>query len=150
VNTRVSNLDYAETTSTRDDWTGTKLLLQWSATDPSGICGYDLLRIYAGDNPSPVLRNSTETAYLADIADYDGDLGGGSFDTVAYTGHWTTQPCSCFSRGAQRSTTQQEASVTFEGTLRKDAYVALVMPTGPAGGAADVYVDGTRVARLNL
>lgn len=58
--------------------------VSWSATDESGICGYDVLAVLAGDDPQALVTNTMETTYLGTATDYDDQVGGGSFKTVAW------------------------------------------------------------------
>lgn len=59
--------------------------VSWSATDEgSGICGYDVLAVLAGDDPQPLVTGTTATTYLGTATDYDDQEGGGSFKTLAW------------------------------------------------------------------
>lgn len=84
LGSQVTNEDLAGTASARDDYTVTQQLLQWSATDASGICGYDLYQVLSGFEPHLVLQGTTDTAYVAELSDYDGTFGGGSFVVLGY------------------------------------------------------------------
>lgn len=58
--------------------------LTWSATDPSGVCGYSLYRQPAGDDATPIFENQTVTSYTVRLDEYDGSFGGGSGVTSSY------------------------------------------------------------------
>lgn len=58
--------------------------VSWSATDASGICGYDVLAVLAGDDPQPLVTGTTATSYVGTATDYDDQEGGGSFKTLAW------------------------------------------------------------------
>jgi hypothetical protein len=53
--------------------------VSWSATDPSGICGYDVFRVYNGQAPQPVVKRSAQRSFTDTTTDYDDQQGGGSF-----------------------------------------------------------------------
>lgn len=65
--------------------TGIQALLTWSASDPSGICGYDVEEVFAGADPNALVQGTLETSYtyLTDT-DYDDQFGGGSFKTYGF------------------------------------------------------------------
>lgn len=51
----------------------------WSASDASGICGYDVLQEFAGPGPSPLVTGTLATSFSAATGmDYDGSYGGGA------------------------------------------------------------------------
>ncbi len=59
-------------------------LVSWSATDASGICGYDVFKIYNGFAPQKVVSNSLATSYADLTTDYDDQQGGGSYKVRAW------------------------------------------------------------------
>jgi hypothetical protein len=60
---------------------------QWKASDPSGICGYDVEGRWSND-PLPLVSGTMSRRYLTDLGtDYDGSFGGGS---VTVYGLWVT------------------------------------------------------------
>lgn len=58
--------------------------LSWSATDPSGICGYSLWQQPAGSEPTALFENRMLTSYTVTSDEYDGSFGGGSFAIVSW------------------------------------------------------------------
>jgi hypothetical protein len=57
----------------------------WGATDAgSGVCGYDVYAVYAGDDPALVVSDSPATSYTFTATDYDDQEGGGSFKVLGY------------------------------------------------------------------
>src|SRR4051812_26007611 len=43
--------------------------VSWTATDASGICGYDVYAVLAGDDPYPLVTGSTATTYVGTATD---------------------------------------------------------------------------------
>ena len=66
---------------------------------------------------------------------------------VRFSGTWRTVTDSRHWGGSLRSSTQTAAKSTFSFTGRQFAWVA---QTGPTWGSARVYVNGLRVATVNL
>lgn len=58
--------------------------VSWSATDASGICGYDVFRVFAGMAPQLMVTNSMATTYLDQTTDYDDQQGGGSIKVLGW------------------------------------------------------------------
>jgi hypothetical protein len=56
--------------------------LVWTATDPSGICGYDVESLYSGRESEYELQDSPQTWLHFDDGDYEGSFGGES--TLSY------------------------------------------------------------------
>lgn len=60
------------------------MYIQWSGSDASGICGYDVLEEYAGRSPGIVVAGTTKTRYDGRVTDYDDQQGGGASKVVAW------------------------------------------------------------------
>ena len=58
--------------------------VSWTASDASGICGYDVFAVLAGDDPYPLVTDSMATSYVGTATDYDDQEGGGSCKTLAW------------------------------------------------------------------
>lgn len=56
----------------------------WSASDASGICGYDVSVEYAGLAPESLSVNSLKTKLVYTTTDYDDQFGGGSFKVMGF------------------------------------------------------------------
>lgn len=58
--------------------------LAWTATDTSGICGYDVESLYTGSEPGYVFEDSPQTWLNFEDDDYEGSFGGGSQSVYGY------------------------------------------------------------------
>jgi hypothetical protein len=59
--------------------------LSWSASDASGICGYDVKRDYWGMGSQTLLKGTSTLALNQALTDYDGTFGGGSVVVKGWT-----------------------------------------------------------------
>jgi hypothetical protein len=89
------------------------LLLIWSATDPSGICGYDVEELGDGDQQVLVF-DSLQTSAVVQGDDYDASYGGGSLVTQG----WEVRARDCAGNTAvvevpQRLRVRQEDAFTY-------------------------------------
>ena len=66
---------------------------------------------------------------------------------IDYTGTWTTVTSPKFWSGAAKASSQKSASATIDSTARMLAWVAR---TAPDRGSASVYVNGVKVATVDL
>jgi len=88
--------------------------VSWSATDASGICGYDVFRVFAGMAPQRVVSNSMATTYTDLTTDYDDQQGGGSLKVL----RWKIAAHDCAGNTSSATTTvlpvvTQENSSTY-------------------------------------
>lgn len=100
-----------------DYWTfAIPMQVSWTATDSSGVCGYDIGVIDAAGQRHTMVRNTKATSYRADTDDYNGDQGGGSMEIYSWTvtardcaGNTTTKVVKA------RPTVHQEDGLAYEG-----------------------------------
>lgn len=65
----------------------------WSATDEgSGVCSYEVQRVYAGLEPETVFESTSETEFIDLETDYDDHFGGGSLKVQGW--EVTAEDCS--------------------------------------------------------
>jgi hypothetical protein len=145
----------------------------WSGSDAtSRIARYELMQQMDGGVwttvsttlTSPGINRSLATehtyAYRVRAFDKAGNasawLSGGTFrvsrfsetnPSIAYVGGWTTVANATQWGGQTRKSTAAGATASLTFTGRSIAWVA---PTGPDRGKAEVYVNGTRVATVDL
>jgi hypothetical protein len=147
---------------------------KWAtASDPNGICSYDLRESVAGGPYNEVtLPSQTSTSVglsLSPATSYGFELnvtncvgqssGWGvqpsfvplawqeSSTRLTYTGAWTAQSVPGAYGGSLKYTTASDASVA--GAFFAEG-IAWVSETGPTMGKATVYVDGVAVKTVNL
>jgi hypothetical protein len=147
---------------------------KWAtASDPHGICSYDLRESVAGGPFNEVtlpsqtstsvalsLNPSTLYGFELNVTNCLGQSSGWgvqpsftplawqeSNTRLAYTGPWTTQTVPGSYGGALNYSTAKNASVT--GAFFAEA-MAWVSETGPTMGKATVYIDGVPVKTVNL
>jgi len=77
---------------------GVLATFSWTASDPSGICGYDVEQVYAGQPSELVLERTMITSYTGFAENYDGSLGGGSSSRTA----WRITAYDCAGNRSQR------------------------------------------------
>jgi hypothetical protein len=54
-------------------------LARWSGRDGSGICGYDVEQVFAGQEPQLLVGGTMRTSFATTLGtNYDGEFGGGS------------------------------------------------------------------------
>jgi peptidoglycan/xylan/chitin deacetylase (PgdA/CDA1 family) len=147
--------------------------IAWSASDPSGIAAYGLIRsINGGSWTSMALSSGTATSLLASTVNGStyrfavrarngaGATSGYSFGrafkpfvsqessaSIAYSGSWHTASSTSYSGGSLRYSTSAGASATFTAT---ESAVGWVTSRGPTRGSAAVYVDGVYRATISL
>jgi hypothetical protein len=147
--------------------------IPWSGTDDgAGIATYEVAQqtgtgswttvASAATAPAVIRMLATEQTYRFRVRPTDraGNTGawveGTTFrlsrfsennSLVKYTGTWTTVTGSPFWGGAARYSTQAGATTALTFTGRSIAWVAR---TGPDRGKAEVYVDGVKVATVDL
>lgn len=63
---------------------GIEMRARWSASDPSGICGYSRRKVYAGLPPDPWTPWSQQRSVTTATTDYDDQQGGGSLKFEGY------------------------------------------------------------------
>jgi hypothetical protein len=143
------------------------------ASDPNGICGYELRQSVNGGPfngvtlPKPKstsvalsLNPSTKYSFELRATNCLGQSGAWavqpsfsplawqeSSSDVTYTGTWTAQSVGSAYGGALKYSTSKNAAVskTLQGTG-----VAWVSETGPTLGKATVFIDGVNVKTVNL
>ena len=71
----------------------------------------------------------------------------GDDGAIHYSGTWSVVTGQPFWGGATKKSTQKGASATLDTTARMVAWIARM---GPDRGTASVYVDGTKVATVDL
>lgn len=144
--------------------------LSWTQTAAGGICSEDEY-VYDDTTGNYVVEDSsveTSAVFTATIGDsYEayiyayacngGNEGNGynSFSapslyqegSASYSAGWTTANCTCFSGGHVLYSSRKNASATFQYT----GYgVAWVTEKNTNRGTATVYLDGVKVASVNL
>lgn len=111
----VTDWDLLGTADKEDDYTDVSHSLEWSATDVgSGVCNYDLERVYAGTEPTTVFARSSATSFTDVLTNYNGDYGGGSQMQVGW--RVTARDCagntSSVTYGGQPAVRQEDGSST--------------------------------------
>jgi hypothetical protein len=117
----------------------------WTATDASGICGYDVAQVPIGAAPHPEVSNSLQTAYQADADDYNGDQGGGSLEVYS----WRVTAHDCAGRVVAKQTRARPTVYQEDGR----AYERQTIGIGYAGSWAASTCscwsgDGDRNSRI--
>ena len=147
----------------RQHTTGISQRVRWSGSDASGICGYDVRRVYSGFAPDVVLRKTTATSFTEPTTDYDAQQGGGSFKVLAWSvtahdcaGNRTTKLVTTRPVVAQEDGTTygyDDVAVAYSGTWAKVQAVAAsgdaLRSTTQAGAKVTVsqaFQQGQRVA----
>lgn len=150
------------------------LLVRWNATDPSGVCSFALQgNVNGGSFAGIPLANTMATSRAVSLApsanthlyqvratDCVGNAGafkpGPSTRLTAfqdgnaaihYAGGWTRSGAPLAYGNTVHTTTHKGASATLKFTGRQVAYVATRRSNR---GTAHVYIDGKRVANVNL
>ena len=147
--------------------------LTWTANDDrGGAHQFEVFRSVDGKPPTtiatgladPVLAATLPPghAYQFGVRGWDWSVNVGQVTTagarrltayqqtsaaVTYRGTWTTRRSTAYWGGSSKSATVQGARATFTFTGRAVAWVAR---RGPGRGRAAVYVDGTKVAVVDL
>jgi hypothetical protein len=150
-----------------------KTRISWSGSDAaSGIARFELAQRIDGGSWNTVAGNLTGTsadrllapqhtyAFRVRAIDHAGNVGiwatGSTFELrrysessskINYSGTWKTISSSVYWGGAARKswTAGSKASITFTGRA-----IAWVARTGPNRGKATIYVNGTKVATVDL
>ncbi|MDP8904628.1 MAG: S8 family serine peptidase [Chloroflexota bacterium] len=161
----VSPQQVSTTVATRVSWT--------AATDPSGIASYRLQRSQDGGSwttvtlPSPsatsvTIRLASGAYHRFRLRATDGAGNVGAYVTtpsaklgraqernsaISWSGSWKRVALSGASGGYVRKSTAagSRATYSFSGTA-----VALVSTRGPSRGIAEIWLDGTKVATIDL
>lgn len=152
----------------------TRVRVKWSATDADGIAGYTVQRrTNSGAWTVVTLATPTDTQIILPLATASTHQfrvratdGGGSTSTfatgpaftllllqeagagVTTTGTWTTEPLANSSGGSVRWADSAGASTILTTSSAKG--LAWVSTKGPDRGKAQVYVDGTLAATIDL
>ncbi len=157
-------------------WLGTisvPVRLRWSGRADGGVASYRLQQSTNGRAyqtitlPSPTsttltrqLNPDSNYRFRVQVRDRAGNLSAWAYGpvftvasqqenngAVAYGGTWTREATSGAYRGYARYASASGATATFRFTGRNVAWIA---PKGTKGGKAEVYVDGTYAATVNL
>lgn len=149
------------------------VVVGWAATDPGGVCRYDLQESVDGGGYADVpLAAATDTSversqydghryrYRVRATDCAGNAGAWTpgpsqaLDVrdqdepgISYSGAWALQRATGAWRGSLRRTGVPGRSVTYRFTGRNVAFVAA---TGPDRGRARIYVDGALARTVDL
>jgi hypothetical protein len=150
------------------------LLVRWSATDPSGVCSYALqANVNGGSFAGIPLANAMATSRAISLAPSANthiyqvratDCVGNASTfkpgmstvltafqdgnaNIRYAGGWTPGNAPLAFGNTIHTTTHKGASATLNFTGRQVAYVATRRANR---GTAQVYIDGTLVANVNL
>jgi subtilisin family serine protease len=151
--------------------------IRWSALDPVGIVSFELQRstdgglTYLPITLSPVTSmrwtqrasvNAPSYLFRARARDETGSTSGWatgaafrlryvqeSSSTIAYQGAWTTTATTGALGGAVRSSSAGGATATASLDAGSQA-VGLIFARSPGSGKAEVWIDGTRRATLDL
>lgn len=94
--------------------------LAWTGSDAgSGICGYDVQRVFAGTEPEPVVTGSTATEFSDSETDYDDQFGGGTFKLVGWdvTAHDCAGNVATAFVGGRPIAVQEDGSTAGYGTV---------------------------------
>jgi hypothetical protein len=145
----------------------------WAATDPSGVCRYDLQErvdggpftpvTLAGVAATSVVRSQADGhsyGYRVRATDCAGNAGGWALGPghtldardqnepgISWSGRWAPQRLTGAWRGSVRYSRTPRSSATYRFTGRRVAWVAA---KGPGRGRARIYVDGVRATTVDL
>jgi hypothetical protein len=100
--------------------------ITWTATDASGICGYDVWQDYAGSAPSVLISGTRVKSYSGSVTDYDDQFGGGS----AKVDDWGVVAHDCAGNSSSTTWAGVRPSVTQEDGYTPDYSPATISYTG--------------------
>ena len=154
--------------------TSTRATVTWNSSDSgSGAERYTIQRRVDGGSWSTLATGVTTKSYDVTLVrthdyvfrvraiDHDGNIGSFTtspvFESALYqqtssafvfsSSGWATSTADVFSGGSTRRTTTNSASARFTATGRSFAWITT---TGPTRGVAQVYVNGTLIATVDL
>jgi hypothetical protein len=100
--------------------------ISWSASDASGICGYDVWEDYAGTAPNVLLVGTRAKSYSGSLTDYDDQYGGGSGKTE----DWGVVAHDCAGNASGTAWAAVRPTVTQEDGYSPDYPLATISYTG--------------------
>ena len=147
--------------------------ISWTGSDASsGIATYEVAEQVDGGtwvtigatvtaaHVDRLLTTGHDYRYRTRAVDHTGHLGAwsstspfhlvrreNSSSSVHYSGSWTTSTSTAYSGGNARVSSHAGAKAWFSATARS---IALVSRVGPTRGKASIYIDGTKVATIDL